>query len=136
MKCRSLWQTPLATVRTSTSRPMGLAISTFSMVSGLWGPWKTAAFMSCSFAGWPACARRGQCIAPSGPALAGAPRAGDEVREGRFGLGAAHHAGRVAPLVRPLLLERAPEVLQQQRLHADDRLALVLGDHRGQPHRL
>jgi hypothetical protein len=34
MKCRSLWQTPLATVRTSTSRPMGLAMSTFSIVSG------------------------------------------------------------------------------------------------------
>src|SRR5262245_53911544 len=45
MKWRSLWHTPLATVRTSTSRAMGLAMSTFSVVSSLWGPWKTAAFM-------------------------------------------------------------------------------------------
>ncbi len=35
MKWRSLWQTPLATVRTSTSRAMGLAMSTFSIVSSL-----------------------------------------------------------------------------------------------------
>ena len=33
-KCRSLWQTPEATTRTSTSRPMGLSMSTFSIVSG------------------------------------------------------------------------------------------------------
>src|SRR5882724_7960822 len=51
MKCRSLWHTPLATVRTSTSRPMGLAISTFSIVRGLLGPWNTAAFMESSFLG-------------------------------------------------------------------------------------
>src|SRR2546428_5292172 len=51
MKCRSLWHTPLATVRTSTSRPMGFAMSTFSMVSGFWGPWNTAAFMDSSFLG-------------------------------------------------------------------------------------
>src|SRR4029450_1526628 len=136
MKCTSLWQPPLATVRTSTSRPMGLAISTFSMVSGLWGPWKTAAFMSCSFTGWSGRAGRGQWSAPSGLALQRPALAGDEVREGRFGLGPAHHAGGVAPLVRPLLLERAPEILQQQGLHADDRLAPVLGDHRRQPHGL
>src|SRR2546428_7251354 len=51
MKCRSLWHTPLATVRTSTSRPMGFAMSTFSIVSGFWGPWNTAAFMDSSFLG-------------------------------------------------------------------------------------
>src|SRR4029453_4402057 len=113
MKCRSLWQTPLATVCTSTSRPIGLAMSTFSMVSGLWGPWKTAAFMSCSFTGWSARGGRGGGGAPSGLGLQRPALAGDEVREGRFGLGPAHHAGGVAPLVRPLLLERAPEVLQQ-----------------------
>src|SRR5262249_48249583 len=33
----------LATVRTRISRLMGLAISTFSIVSSLWGPWKIAA---------------------------------------------------------------------------------------------
>src|SRR4029453_1617386 len=38
--------TPLATVRTSTSRSMGCATSTFSMVRGFWGPWNTAAFMA------------------------------------------------------------------------------------------
>src|SRR6185503_4582879 len=54
-KWRSLWQTPEATVRTSTSRPMGLSMSTFSIVSGWWGPWNTAAFMMTSSgirAGW------------------------------------------------------------------------------------
>ena len=45
MKWRSLWQTPLATVRTSTSRGPGLSISTSSIVSGSCGPWKMAAFM-------------------------------------------------------------------------------------------
>src|SRR5206468_8991639 len=50
-KCRSLWHTPLATVCTSTSRPMGFATSTFSMVRGLLGPWNTAAFMDSSFLG-------------------------------------------------------------------------------------
>ena len=32
--CRSLWQTPVAIVRTSTSRPHGLSMSTVSTVSG------------------------------------------------------------------------------------------------------
>ena len=32
--CRSLWQTPVATVRTRTSRPHGLSTSTSSIVSG------------------------------------------------------------------------------------------------------
>src|SRR4029077_5031408 len=116
MKCRSLWQTPLATVCTSTSRPMGLAMATFSMVSGLWGPWKTAAFMVCSFAGWPGWPRRGQCIAPSGLALPGPALAGDEVGDGRLGLGAPHHGGGVASLVGPLLFERASEILKEQGL--------------------
>src|SRR2546425_9990227 len=30
---------------------MGFAMSTFSMVSGFWGPWNTAAFMDSSFLG-------------------------------------------------------------------------------------
>src|SRR4051794_10467563 len=41
--CRSLWQTPVATVRTSTSRRSGLSISTVSIVSGACGLRKTAA---------------------------------------------------------------------------------------------
>src|SRR5580700_8783047 len=44
-KWRSLWQTPLATVRTTTSRSLGSSISTCSIVSGWPGPWKTAAFI-------------------------------------------------------------------------------------------
>src|SRR3990172_5452599 len=44
-KCRSLWQTPEATVWTMTSRAIGLSISTLSMVSGWWGPWNMAAFI-------------------------------------------------------------------------------------------
>src|SRR5215831_19701535 len=106
MKCRSLWQTPLATVCTSTSRPMGLAISTFSMVSGLWGPWKTAAFMSCSFARWRMPVAETQCSARSGLALRPA-LAGDEVRERALGLGPPHDVGGVAALVDPLLFESA-----------------------------
>src|SRR5580765_8196155 len=50
-KCRSLWQTPEATTRTSTSRPAGLSMSTFSIVSGWWGPWNMAAFISSSWSG-------------------------------------------------------------------------------------
>src|SRR5712691_4187466 len=42
---RPLWQTPVATVRTSTSRPHGLSTSTSSIVSGSWTLRKTAAFM-------------------------------------------------------------------------------------------
>src|SRR5579864_7373231 len=44
MKCRSLWQTPLATTLTSTSWSPGWSMSTDSVVSGWWGPWKMAAF--------------------------------------------------------------------------------------------
>src|SRR5437870_13182472 len=113
MKCRSLWQTPLATVRTSTSRAMGLAMSTFSIVSSLCGPWKTAAFMRSllSFAR-------------------------DEVRERALGLGAAHDVLGVVSLVRPLLLETAAEILEEQPLDAHHGLTAVLGDHRAEPHRL
>src|SRR2546430_4715903 len=44
--CRSLWQTPVAAVRTRTSRPDGLSISTDSIVRGSCGLRKTAAFIS------------------------------------------------------------------------------------------
>src|SRR5690348_16327136 len=44
--CRSLWHTPVAAVRTSTSRPHGLSISTDSIVSGACVLRKTAAFIS------------------------------------------------------------------------------------------
>src|SRR5919106_3203870 len=44
--CRSLWQTPVAAVRTSTSRPHGLSTSTDSMVSGWCTFRKTAALIS------------------------------------------------------------------------------------------
>src|SRR5260370_8142829 len=44
--CRSLWQTPVAAVRTRTSRPDGLSISTDSIVSGSCGFRKTAAIIS------------------------------------------------------------------------------------------
>src|SRR2546421_5377026 len=44
--CRSLWQTPVAAVRTRTSRPDGLSISTDSIVSGSWGLRKPAAVLS------------------------------------------------------------------------------------------
>src|SRR5580704_2277208 len=44
--CRSLWQTPVATVRTSTSRPKGLSMSMASIVSGSSTLRKTAACMS------------------------------------------------------------------------------------------
>src|SRR5215471_6304763 len=49
---RSLWQTPVATVRTSTSRPSGLSISTASIVNGSNTLRKTAASicMGSSFA--------------------------------------------------------------------------------------
>src|SRR5215813_6801407 len=43
---RSLWHTPVAAVRTSTSRPHGLSISTDSIVSGACVLRKTAAFIS------------------------------------------------------------------------------------------
>src|SRR5262245_57462492 len=43
--CRSLWQTPVAAVRTSTSRPHGLSISTDSTASGSWTFRKTAAWV-------------------------------------------------------------------------------------------
>ena len=42
---RSLWQTPVATVRTSTSRPQGLSISMVSTVSGSWTFRNTAALI-------------------------------------------------------------------------------------------
>ena len=45
MKCRSLWQRPAAAVRTSTSRPRGLAIATSSIVIGWRASWRTAAFI-------------------------------------------------------------------------------------------
>src|ERR1700730_15518539 len=45
-KWRSLWHTPVATVRTSTSCSRGSSIWISSMLSGLPGPWKTAAFIS------------------------------------------------------------------------------------------
>src|SRR3954447_7616749 len=41
--CRSLWQTPVATVRTNTSRRSGLSTSTVSIVRGACGLRKTAA---------------------------------------------------------------------------------------------
>ena len=41
------------TMRTSTSRPMGLSMSTSSMVSGWCGPWNTAAFILASSVGSP-----------------------------------------------------------------------------------
>src|SRR5271163_983019 len=44
-KCRSLWQTPLATTLTRTSRSWGSSISTFSIFSGWLGPLKIAAFI-------------------------------------------------------------------------------------------
>src|SRR5208282_2153039 len=44
-KCRSLWQTPLATTLTRTSRSCGSSISTFSIFSGWLGPLKIAAFI-------------------------------------------------------------------------------------------
>src|SRR5277367_2542395 len=44
--CRSLWHTPVATVRTSTSRPHGWSTSTCSIVSGAWTLRKTAALIS------------------------------------------------------------------------------------------
>ena len=44
--CRSLWHTPVATVRTSTSRPHGLSTSTCSIVSGACTLRKTAALIS------------------------------------------------------------------------------------------
>src|SRR5690242_1361524 len=50
--CRSLWQTPVAAVRTSTSRPDGLSISTDSMVSGAFGLRKTAACISMGSPPW------------------------------------------------------------------------------------
>src|SRR5262245_4059927 len=62
--------------------------------------------------------------------------AGDELREGHFGPGAPHDLRGVVPLVGPLLLEVGPQVLEEQGLHADHRLAPVLGDHGAQPHRL
>src|SRR5262245_20602390 len=118
MKCRSLWHTPLATVRTRTSRPIGLAMSTFSIVRAWWGPWKTAAFMG---------------VAPlRGSVLPRPALTGDEVRESVVGLGAPHDVGRVGPLVGPLLLEGAPHVLQHQRLDAHHGFAAVLRDHGGQ----
>src|SRR6185312_7831359 len=43
--CKSLWHTPVATVRTSTSRPAGLSTSTASIVSGSKTLRKTAAFI-------------------------------------------------------------------------------------------
>src|SRR3989441_2202704 len=46
--CRSLWQTPVATVRTRTSRPHGLSISIASIVNGSCTFRKTAAFVSMS----------------------------------------------------------------------------------------
>ena len=42
--CRSLWQTPVATVRINTSRPHGLSTSTDSIVNGSCTLRKTAAF--------------------------------------------------------------------------------------------
>src|SRR5215469_2488556 len=47
--CRSLWHTPVATVRTSTSRPQGLSISTASIVSGSCTLRNTAASISIAF---------------------------------------------------------------------------------------
>src|SRR5881396_263116 len=99
MKWRSLWQTPLATVRTSTSRPMGLAMSTFSIVSSLCGPWNTAAFMNPSL-GW-GHPRRVPPF-PSGIAvdrLLRAAFAGDEFGERGLGLGAPGDVERVVSLV-------------------------------------
>lgn len=45
-KWRSLWQTPLATVLTTTSCSMGEEISISSMVKGAWGSRNMAAFMT------------------------------------------------------------------------------------------
>src|SRR5262249_9960816 len=46
---RSEWQTPLHTVRTSTSSDRSSARSTSSIVSGSWALWNSAAFIVFSF---------------------------------------------------------------------------------------
>src|SRR5438128_9183941 len=84
--CRSLWQTPVAAVRTRTSRPQGLSMSTDSIVSGSCGLRKTAALMSMA------------CLSGGG---VGGHHLGGEELDGAHGL----RVAQVAPL------ERADEIV-------------------------
>src|SRR5215469_17409011 len=59
-----------------------------------------------------------------------------EIREGVLGPCPPHHTGGVFPLLRPLLFEALPHLLQQQGLDAFDGGAVVVGNHPRQFHRL